>query len=110
VPANRVIATLHGYDLLAVPSQSLETGPLVLLEAFAAGIPVIGSNLGGIAELIQHGVNGLLVQHDSIEAWSKAIERCCGPERLVASLRRGVRPPRDMDAVASEMMAIYTRC
>jgi glycosyltransferase involved in cell wall biosynthesis len=110
VPANRVMPTLRNYNLLAVPSQCLETGPLVVLEAFAAGIPVIGSNLGGIAELVQPGVNGLLVEHDSIEAWSHAIKRCCERERLVDSLRQGIPLPRRMDTVASEMMAVYGRC
>jgi glycosyltransferase involved in cell wall biosynthesis len=45
VPSHAMVATLRGYDVLAVPSQWLETGPLVALEAFAAGIPVIGWNI-----------------------------------------------------------------
>ncbi|HYX13337.1 MAG TPA: glycosyltransferase, partial [Nostoc sp.] len=53
--------TLANYDLLAVPSQWLETGPLVVLEAHSLSIPVIGSNLGGIAELVRHGIDGWLV-------------------------------------------------
>ncbi len=48
-------------DVLSVPSIWFETGPLVVLEAHAAGIPVVGSDLGGIAERVQHGVDGLLV-------------------------------------------------
>jgi glycosyltransferase involved in cell wall biosynthesis len=48
-------------DVLAVPSIWFETGPLVVLEAHAAGIPIVGSDLGGIAERVEHGVNGLLV-------------------------------------------------
>ena len=46
---DEVVERLQDYDALAVPSQWLETGPIVVLEAFAAGIPVIGSDLGGIA-------------------------------------------------------------
>ncbi len=45
-------SALPNFDVLAVPSQWLETGPLVVLEAHALGIPVVGSDLGGIAELI----------------------------------------------------------
>lgn len=48
---------LHNFDVLLVPSICMETGPLVILEAFASGIPVFGSNLGGIAEHIQDGIN-----------------------------------------------------
>ena len=40
------------FDVVAVPSQVLETGPFVVLEAFAAHRPVVGSNLGGIAERV----------------------------------------------------------
>ena len=46
---------LAGFDMLAVPSQWQETGPLVVFEAQALGVPVLGSDLGGIAELITPG-------------------------------------------------------
>ncbi|HEY8461643.1 MAG TPA: glycosyltransferase, partial [Blastocatellia bacterium] len=107
VPGEQVISLLQGYHLLAVPSRWLETGPLVALEAFAAGTPVIGSNLGGIAELIEHEVNGILVEPDSVEAWSNVIRRCYEDGALIESLRRGIRPPREMNAVAQEMLQLY---
>jgi glycosyltransferase involved in cell wall biosynthesis len=108
VPGEQVISLLRGYHLLAVPSRWLETGPLVALEAFAAGTPVVGSNLGGIAELIEHEVNGILVETDSVEAWSDAMRRCYEDNgALLESLRRGVRPPREMSAVAQEMLLLY---
>jgi glycosyltransferase involved in cell wall biosynthesis len=58
IASDQVISQMQRYDLLAVPSQCLETGPLVVMEAFAAGIPVLGSKLGGIAELVTDGVDG----------------------------------------------------
>lgn len=48
-------------DALAVPSVCEEGMPVVALEAFQRGIPVIASRTGGIPELIRDGVNGLLV-------------------------------------------------
>ena len=45
---------MANFDLLAVPSQWMETGPIVVLEAHAVGTPVLGANLGGIAELVHH--------------------------------------------------------
>lgn len=107
VSTDRTVEVLRGYDLLAVPSRWLETGPLVVLEAFAAGVPVLGSNLGGIAELVQHQVNGLLLAPDSVEAWSQAFRRCYDDDVLLEQLRRGIRPPRRMYRVASEMMLLY---
>ena len=104
-----MIELLRGYDLLAVPSRWLETGPLVVLEAFAAGIPVIGSNLGGISELVEDEIDSVLVEADSIEAWSRAIRRFCDDHCFLEHLRQGIRLPRRMDAVANEMLVLYNQ-
>ncbi len=109
IAAADVVDCLKGYDLLAVPSQWLETGPLVVLEAFAAGIPVIASNLGGIPELVQDGVNGLLVQADSEAAWAQRLREVCNDRNLVLRLGRAVPAPKGMDTVASEMSALYRK-
>jgi glycosyltransferase involved in cell wall biosynthesis len=47
---------------LVLPSICLESFPRVLVEAFAAGLPVIASRLGALAELVQHGHTGLLFE------------------------------------------------
>ena len=98
---------LASFDLLAVPSQWLETGPLVVLEAQAVGTPVIGSNLGGIAELVRHGVDGWLVPAKDVQAWTDAIATLAKDADLLAKLRQGIQPVRTMDTVASEMSALY---
>jgi glycosyltransferase involved in cell wall biosynthesis len=103
-----VVDTLATYDLVAVPSQGLETGPLVVLEAFAAGVPVVGSSLGGIADKVTHGKNGWLVKpHDSLEAWRAALSRCANDGYLMTQLRTGVRKPRTMVDVAEDMKTLY---
>lgn len=109
VASQQVVALVSEYHLLAVPSRVLETGPLVVLEAFAAGTPVLGSRLGGIAELVEHGVNGLLVAADSVEEWSRAVKQCYAHRELLVRLRRGIRPPRGMSTVAEEMIILYER-
>jgi glycosyltransferase involved in cell wall biosynthesis len=105
--ADQVVPVLTGYDILAAPSLWLETGPLVVLEAFAAGIPVLGSQLGGIAELVRHGIDGLLVAPGSVEQWTKQIRDLCNDRGKLARLRAGVRPPKTMQTVAHEMEALY---
>jgi glycosyltransferase involved in cell wall biosynthesis len=107
LPAINVIPTLSGYHLLAVPSIYKETGPLVVLEAFAAGIPVLGSDLGGIAERVRNGIDGLLVPPANIPAWTAALRRLHDDSGLLARLLAGVRPPRTMEQVADEMGALY---
>jgi glycosyltransferase involved in cell wall biosynthesis len=105
--SDTVPTALRGYDILAVPSQWLETGPLVVLEAFAAGIPVIASKLGGIAELVTDGIDGILVEPELVESWSAALRRFSEQPDLLPQLRRGVRPPRPIEAVANDMQRIY---
>lgn len=97
---------LQQYDAVAVPSVSVETAPLVVLDAFAAGVPVIGSRRGGIAEMVRDGVDGLLVDV-SVGAWSKALLALCANASLLATLRAGVRAPRSMVSVAEDMDGLY---
>lgn len=104
----QVLRALADYDMVVVPSQWMETGPLVVLEAFAAGVPVLGSALGGIADKVTDAVDGLLVQpFDSIEAWSAALRRCALEPELVPKLRSRVRPPRPLTNLAEDMRLVY---
>lgn len=101
------MSTLTGYDVLAVPSRWMENAPLVVLEAFAAGIPIIGSDLGGIAELVTHGVDGLLLPVDDLAAWTATLRRLAADREEMRRLAAGVRPPRTMAQVAADMVPIY---
>jgi len=107
VPHKQVSILLAGIDALVVPSQWLETGPIVVLEAFAVGTPVIGSDLGGISELVSHGRNGLLVPHDDVSAWTAAMKRLAADRVLLAQLRQGIGEVRTMSDVASDMAMVY---
>lgn len=107
VHPDSIIETIAQYDVLAAPSQWLETGPLVVLEAFAAGVPVIGSALGGIAELVQNDVNGLLVQERNAAGWAATLSRLLHEPELRGRLAQGVQPPRTMAMVADDMATVY---
>lgn len=58
---------LSNIDVLVTPSIWFENSPLVIHEAFLAKIPVITSNLGGMAELVIHEKNGLLFEPGNLE-------------------------------------------
>jgi glycosyltransferase involved in cell wall biosynthesis len=107
VPSEKVIPTMRTYDAVVVPSQWLETGPLVVLEAFAARIPVLGSDLGGIAELVVNGVNGLLVSPSEINAWCNAVLRLCRDAGLYERLCSSLPTPPVMESVARTMIDLY---
>jgi glycosyltransferase involved in cell wall biosynthesis len=107
VPHEMVVPMLRNYHVLAVPSQYVETGPLVVLESLAAGTPVIGSNLGGIAEWIQHEKNGVLVDCNDIQGWADALRRCAQDRGFLERLRQGIKVRRTMHDVAKDMSQLY---
>lgn len=74
---------MKSIDILAVPSICMETGPLVVLEAFAYGIPVVGSNIGGISELIDEGNNGILANWGDVDSWTIKIEELVKSRHLM---------------------------
>jgi glycosyltransferase involved in cell wall biosynthesis len=107
IPQSEVIETLRQFDAAIIPSQTLETGPLSVLEAFAAGLPVIGSRLGGIAELVRDEVDGLLVRPANPRAWADALRRITNDRVLLQRMKTEVRPPRTTTIVAEEMELLY---
>ncbi len=64
----KLLKKLQHYDLAVIPSIWFETGPLTVLEAFAAGLPVAGTNLGGIKELLNDKEGCFLLPPDKL-AW-----------------------------------------
>lgn len=107
VTGSAVLEAMAECDLVTVPSRCLETGPLVVYEAFAAGTPVLGSGLGGIAELVRDDVDGILVPRPEVRAWARIIASTASDRDSVQRLREGVRAPRTMRDAATEMMNIY---
>jgi glycosyltransferase involved in cell wall biosynthesis len=98
---------LAGLSVLAIPSLWLETGPLVLLEAFAAGVPVVGSGIGGIAERVRDGVDGVLVPPGDVRALAGALETLARHPEGLEGLRNGIPEVRTMDAVTRETLTAY---
>jgi glycosyltransferase involved in cell wall biosynthesis len=81
--------TLATLQLLVVPSAPVDATPRVILEAFAAGVPVVAFRAGGIPELVEHNVTGFLVERRSPEALARAIlEVLRDPERTQAAAER----------------------
>ncbi|TMK87998.1 MAG: glycosyltransferase family 4 protein [Actinobacteria bacterium] len=59
---------------VALPSRWYENQPMIVLEAFARGVPVVASDLGGAPELVRHGVDGFLVPPDDPAALASALQ------------------------------------
>lgn len=69
------------FDVIALPSDQ-ETFGLVLIEALAAGVAVMGSNTGGVPEIIEDGVNGYTFPPNDIDLMSKKLRQLLTDEPL----------------------------
>ncbi len=69
---DEVATALRAHDIFVLPSFA-EGVPVVLMEAMAAGLPVVATAVGGVGELVEHGKSGLLVPPGDAEALSKAL-------------------------------------
>ncbi len=67
------------FSMQAFPSIATETFGRVSVEAQAAGVPVLGSDIGGIPETLQDGVTGLLLPPGNAAAWRDGILKLCDP-------------------------------
>ena len=75
LPAAEIPSLLSRARALLVPSLSYEGAPRVVLEAYASGVPVLASRLGGLPELVEDGSSGILVRPGDVAAWAAAVER-----------------------------------
>jgi len=107
VPRGQLAATFVNHDAMVIPSIGLETGPLVALEAQAAGLYILGSRRGGIAEVVDESF-GELVEAGNFAAWAEAITRLAARQRQGA-LPRPPCPGRTMATVAAEMTDLYRK-
>ena len=97
---DQVVSTLHNYDALILPTYYPNEGhPGVIIEAMMAGLPVITTDFGSIPDLVQDGVNGLLVKPKDVETLSEAILRLADDrERLKQLAERNYERRKQFDA------------
>jgi len=104
---SEVVAKLATMDLCVIPPLWVEVDPQILLESFAAGTPVIGSDGYGISERVRPGVDGLLFPPGDVGALAAIVQALCLDRAKVRELGAGVRAPRSSLDMASDVVAIY---
>jgi glycosyltransferase involved in cell wall biosynthesis len=75
-------------DVLCIPSVWLENSPGVVIQALGLGVPVVGSDVGGIPELVKDGETGLLVPPDDVAQWTAALSRIIADKPLRVALQQ----------------------
>jgi glycosyltransferase involved in cell wall biosynthesis len=101
------LMTASGWVL--VPSTWWENSPVVIEEAFHAGRPVICADIGGMAEKVEDGVNGLHFRARDPYDLARVMLRCLREPDLWDRLRRGVRRLPSLDDSADQHYAVYAR-
>lgn len=100
----KLMADLHW---VVVPSIWWENSPLVIQEAFFHRRPVICSDVGGMAEKVTDGVDGIHFRVGDAFSLASAFERATNSTRLWRSLRDGIREPYAMGAHAQKLLSRY---
>jgi glycosyltransferase involved in cell wall biosynthesis len=90
---NQLADRMATIDWVVVPSIWWENSPMVIQEAFVFGRPLLVSDIGGMAEKVRNGVNGLNVRMGDCAAWGTALVEAASDHDLWAKLRAGITKP-----------------
>lgn len=107
VENNEVIRLISQHDLFCLPSTGIEMAPLVLQEAMAANVPVIGSDLAAIKEWVNDGVNGLIFPLGNSDMLQKKIQQVIETPSLLAYLKTNIQSPANFATVVDGYVKLY---
>jgi glycosyltransferase involved in cell wall biosynthesis len=102
-----MLEELKKMDLLCLPTPGKEMAPLVIKEAFAFGIPVIGSDLGGITDAITEGTNGFLFGHSNHIDLASKIHMLINDPRLLKQMKLATVNSLVKSDTADQHMRLY---
>lgn len=98
-------AVMAALDILVLPSTDTEVLPLVLMEAMAAGNPVVATQVGSVPEIVEGGVNGLLVPPGDADALAAALSRLIAEPDLRGRLAAAGKQRVEQDFSLPRMVA-----
>ena len=106
-PNDQIGNVLSELDVLVVPSIWFENAPLVIYSAQAARLPVIGSNVAGVSELITHDDNGYLFPPGDVDHLAEIIGPLAQDRGQLARLSERARMPKTIASYTDELLAVY---
>jgi len=106
-----VVDHLAAADIFLFPTERDEAAPLVPLEAMAAGLPVVASDIGGGAELIENGTSGVLVPPAAVDPLAQAIDSLLADDalrrRMGEAARERIVERYTIEAMTRQTVAVY---
>lgn len=104
---HRTREILDTMDLLVIPSRWYENSPLVLLNALASHTPVLVSNVEGLTEFIDEGVDGFSFDRGSVPSIEQSLRRFIEDPALAGRMSNDTDFDRDTRAMADDVIALY---
>ncbi len=109
IPPTELWTTLGQVDLVIVPSLWYETASLIIQEAFAAGVPVVASQIGALQERMEDGVNGRFFPPGNAAALHDLLAEFLTDKSILENLRAGIKPVHTIIEHLGDIESIYTQ-
>ena len=110
IPDSEVIALMTSADVLVIPSIYEPFG-IVALEGMAAGVPIVASQVGGLAEVVEHDRTGILVYSRNPESVAWGVDRILSDPGhahwLTENAREMIQKTYSWEAIAKKTMKVY---
>ena len=111
LPREKVFHLMRAAQFLVFPSECYETFGLTVAEAFATGLPVVGSRIGGVPEIVEHERTGLLFEPGNTEDLAEKVAWAWAHPREMAEMGREARREYEVKYTAEQnyemLMEIY---
>ncbi|WP_455645977.1 glycosyltransferase family 4 protein [Methanosphaera sp.] len=99
-------------NIIVIPSICYDNSPLVIYESFSTGTPVIGSNIGGIPELIEENFNGFLFEPENSESLKEKLLKVINNKELLKKLEYNsakTLPSNSIDVMVDKLIDEYSK-
>lgn len=106
----QVYEIFSAIDVLVVPSIWYENCPIVIREAFATGTPVVAADIGGMAEAVRDGVDGLLFTAGDADSLRERLAWLIAHPAALPAMRAAITPPPTIEHATDALLALYERC
>ncbi len=109
IPYEQLWAALAALDVVVVPTLWYETASLIVQEAFAAGAPVVASQIGALQERVREGVDGRFFPPGDAAALRDILNHLLADPARLDQLRGGIRPVRTIQEHFRDIESIYAQ-